>query len=69
VCEATEQSDPQALDVLAAAYAELGRFGDAAASARRALDRAGGQPQLVQAIQERLKLYEDRLPYRAPTHE
>ena len=59
---------PAALDVLAAAYAEAGRFADAAASARRAGDlaREAGDSQLADEIAGRLALYAQGKPYRLP---
>jgi tetratricopeptide (TPR) repeat protein len=55
--------EPAILDVLAAAYAEAGRFSDAVETARRALSLADGR--LAPAVRERLALYEKRNPYRA----
>ena len=60
---------PEALDTLAAAYAAAGRFEEAAAAARRAAARARATPgleDLAAAIEERLRLYLRREPYRAP---
>jgi tetratricopeptide (TPR) repeat protein len=57
--EAAGSPDPKALDALAAAQAELGRFKDAATTLRRALARGGGA-----AMEARLKLYEEGKPYR-----
>jgi hypothetical protein len=56
---------PQLLDTLAAAYAEAGRFGEAVATAKRALNlpaTQNNQP-LAEAIQTRLKLYEANAAY------
>jgi tetratricopeptide (TPR) repeat protein len=60
VIEVTGQTDARALDVLGAAYAEAGRFGQAreTATRARALARAAGQGALVQDIETRLRLYE-----------
>ena len=57
---------PEALDVLAAAYAEAGRFDDATATARRAreLATAAGGTALAAEIGQRLALYEVAKPYR-----
>ncbi len=68
VAEATRSRYLQALDVLAAAYAELGRFDDAVAAERRLLDAAppNTPPDLLKEFRDRLKLYEDRKPYRQP---
>ena len=56
---ASQRTVQRALDALAAAQAELGRYKDAAATQRRAL-AAGGDS----AMEARLKLYEDGKPYR-----
>jgi protein O-mannosyl-transferase len=65
LCEVTGYHQAGALDVLAAAYAEAGRFNDAVATAQKAvgLARAAGQPELVRQIQERLKLYQAGQPF------
>ena len=60
---------PIVLDTLAAAYASEGRFDEAAATARRAADRARAIPELrsrAAAIDQRLRLYLARQPYRMP---
>src|SRR5581483_10151613 len=69
VCQARETPDPQSLDTLAAAYAELGRFPDAAATARKALAAASPPEQkpLAEQITLRLHLYESGHPYRTPS--
>jgi tetratricopeptide (TPR) repeat protein len=62
--------DPTVWDTLAAAYAETGRFADAASTASRAmaLARKNDRPELVEAIQSQLRLYERGVPFReAPT--
>jgi len=58
--ERLEQASPAVLDTLAAAYAEAGRFEEAVATARRALDLAESREQVDVAtqIQEHLALYE-----------
>jgi hypothetical protein len=58
-------ADPRVLDVLAAAYAEDGRFGEAITTARQALSRAAAQPALETALRQRLRLYEDGKAFRA----
>jgi tetratricopeptide (TPR) repeat protein len=52
-------NNPRALDVLAAAYAETGRFDEAVQKAQDALQLAvsSGRAELGKRIQERLKLY------------
>lgn len=63
VCERTGHHLPEALDVLAAAYAEAGRFAEAVAAARRALELASAD--LARRIAARLELYRSGRPFRA----
>jgi tetratricopeptide (TPR) repeat protein len=58
--------DPKILDVLAAAYAEAGRFPEAIETADRALSlaRRTNDAELVQAVDSRLKLYKGHTPFR-----
>ncbi|MCX6632166.1 MAG: tetratricopeptide repeat protein [Candidatus Solibacter sp.] len=58
--------DPAILDTLAAAYAEAGRFGEAAATARRAQGLAVEQrnPSLAELLRTRVTLYEGGAPLR-----
>jgi tetratricopeptide (TPR) repeat protein len=67
VLQAQSEESFEALDTLAAAYAEAGRFDKAVDVARRACDRAqsAGKTALAKAIQERLSLYRQRKPFRA----
>lgn len=57
--------NPTILRILAAAYAEAGRFGDAQQNAQKALDlaRAAGQTDLINQISGELKLYDAGLPF------
>jgi tetratricopeptide (TPR) repeat protein len=57
---------PDALDILAAAYAEAGKFDLALAAAKKAVDAAErqGDEDMAPAIQARLQLYQARRPYR-----
>jgi Flp pilus assembly protein TadD len=57
---------PVAFDVLAAAYAELGRFPEAVETAQRAVSLATSQnnPALADHIRARLRLYQSARPYR-----
>jgi tetratricopeptide (TPR) repeat protein len=66
VCQATAFADPEGLDTLAAAYAEAGRFAEAAGSARKAaeLARAAGQADQAREIEGRLRLYEQGRAFR-----
>jgi tetratricopeptide (TPR) repeat protein len=65
-CELTGYKEPIPLDTLAAAYAAEGRFDDARTTAEKALAaaKAAKQQELAQRIENRLKLYEQGLPYR-----
>ncbi len=65
-CELTRFQNPLAIDVLAAAYAECGRFEEAIFAARRALQtaRAAGNDDLADTIGPRLELYEKHMPFR-----
>jgi tetratricopeptide (TPR) repeat protein len=57
---------PDDLDVLAAAYAEVGQFDDAVTWQKQAIDTLSPKAdQQRKAMQARLKLYEARKPYRA----
>ncbi len=58
--------DPAMLDTLAAAYAEAGRFAEAAQTERQALALASQQHSqpLTEALRARLALYEARTPFR-----
>jgi tetratricopeptide (TPR) repeat protein len=61
---ATGNSVPIFLDTLAAAQAEAGRFTDAVATARRALEQTTGLPSdLIRQIKDRLKLYQHGQPF------
>jgi tetratricopeptide (TPR) repeat protein len=65
LCAVTDYQQADAWDVLAAAYAEAGRFGDAVQTAQKAreLAAAAGRQELAQQIQERLKLYQAGQPF------
>jgi tetratricopeptide (TPR) repeat protein len=60
--ELTHHRSLEAVDTLAAAYAEVGRFEDAIAWQRRALGLA--PPEQRAGVALRLSLYEERRPYR-----
>jgi protein O-mannosyl-transferase len=62
------QPNAIALDTLAAAYAEAGRFAEAIQAGRRALDLAALQNDraLAERIVARLRLYRAKTPYRQP---
>jgi hypothetical protein len=59
-------SEPSVLDTLATAYAEAGRFDEAVKTQQQAIDlsEAGGFHEEIPAMQERLKLYKNRQPWR-----
>jgi Flp pilus assembly protein TadD len=61
--------NPLVLGALAAAYAETGRFAEAAATARTALELASSRQnnRLAQALQMQIQRYESSLPSREPT--
>jgi tetratricopeptide (TPR) repeat protein len=61
----TRETDPAMLDTLAAAYAEAGKFAEAASTAEKAGDRAraAGQEGLAREIQQRLELYRQQKPF------
>ncbi|MBL9125971.1 MAG: tetratricopeptide repeat protein [Planctomycetaceae bacterium] len=65
-CAATGNKDPEALDALAAAYAEAGRFERAQEVAERARQQARllNDRDLAAGIESRLALYRQRNPYR-----
>ena len=60
--------DAAVLDILAAAYAEAGRFADAALTAHRALSLIAPerQPEQAEALKRRIALYESQSPFREP---
>lgn len=64
--ELSKEPDAYALDTLGAAYAEAGRFPDAVATARKALELAEQQKRhkLVAELRTRLQKYESGCPYR-----
>ncbi|MFH1418035.1 MAG: tetratricopeptide repeat protein [Planctomycetota bacterium] len=65
-CQLTDQKAPEFLDTLAAAYAEAGRFEDAADTERQAILVATEAKQLevAESFKPRLELYEAGKPYR-----
>jgi tetratricopeptide (TPR) repeat protein len=68
-CQATGDRQPQFLDTLAAAYAEIGRYEDARMTVQKALAlaEASGQAALVGELQTRLHLYKHHQPLREPS--
>jgi spermidine synthase/tetratricopeptide (TPR) repeat protein len=69
-CDAVDLSQPQKIfliDTLACAYAENGQFSEAVEREKEFVDklkRDGGNPQTIQAAEERVKLFETNVPYR-----
>jgi tetratricopeptide (TPR) repeat protein len=65
-CQLTANNDPLSLNSLAAAYAEIGQFDQAVATAQRALDlaTASGQTSLAGILQKLVDLYKAKTPYR-----
>jgi tetratricopeptide (TPR) repeat protein len=63
---AVNDQNPDALDALAAAYAETGRFDEAAATVERALAiaRAGGKEDAAKLFEQRRDLYRSKQPLR-----
>jgi tetratricopeptide (TPR) repeat protein len=64
-CEVTKWKDPWAVSNLAAAYAEAGQFEEAVKSQKQALENPASATR-GDELRERLKLYEQKKPYRLP---
>lgn len=66
VCKAVDDRMAQAIDVQAAAYAELGQFDQAIARQRKVLSMLGPEvpPEIRTMLTERLHLYERHQPFR-----
>jgi len=66
LCSITQNIQPLALDALAAAYAETGRFNEAVVTAQKALNLAlkEGPANLASGLKERLEIYQRGRPYR-----
>ena len=65
-CELTGYEQPAVLDTLACAYAASGRFSEAAATAKKALELARSKEQdqrLIDSIQNNLNLFQAGKPY------
>jgi Flp pilus assembly protein TadD len=60
----TSRQDPLSLDTLAAAYAEAGRFDDAAATVREALALSARRGTVDRELADRLPLYASGRPFR-----
>jgi tetratricopeptide (TPR) repeat protein len=65
-CELSEWKSPYFIDTLAAANAEAGKFDDAVKWQKKVLELPGFSPAEKEEAQQRLKLYEDKKPYRTP---
>jgi Tfp pilus assembly protein PilF len=70
LCKITQYRQPLALDALAAAYAETGRYNEAISTAEKAYKMAlvQGPGVLVQGLEQRLKLYQNKIPYRQASY-
>jgi len=68
LCREASGGTARLLDILAAAYAETGRFDEAVATAQRAvyLARVQKDPELAHLIDRRRLLYRTHRPYRLP---
>jgi tetratricopeptide (TPR) repeat protein len=66
-CRETDWSDARALDALAAAYAELGRFDEAVRYSEQAATASAGEAALAAEIEQRLAGYRAGRPHRDPT--
>jgi tetratricopeptide (TPR) repeat protein len=66
LCKITQYNQPLALDVLAAAYAESGRFNKAILTAQKALKLGlnQGKKEVCLGLKKRLRLYQKRIPCR-----
>ena len=65
-CEMTDWKGGCSLAALAAAYAESGNFEKAVKYQKQALEDKTSSEELVESRRERLKLYEQKHPYRQP---
>jgi tetratricopeptide (TPR) repeat protein len=66
LCKITRYNQPLALDVLAAAYAETGKFNEAVVITKKAIELAlkKGSQKLALVLKKRLQLYQAGRPYR-----
>ncbi len=65
-CELTDYEQPDVLDTLACAYAASGKFSDAAATAKKAMELARSKEQdqhIIDSIQNNLNLFQAGKPY------
>jgi len=69
LCQITQYDEPLAMDALAAAYAENGRYDEAVSIAQKALKQALKKcpEKLIHGLKQRLKLYQNKIPYRQMT--
>lgn len=66
ICQATQDQQPEYLDILAASLAEVGQFNEAAQTAKKALAlaQATQRQNLTGPIEARIRLYETGKPFR-----
>ena len=66
LCKITQYLQPLALDALAAAYAETGKFNEAVLTAQKAYNLAlnKGSKTLARRLKIRINLYQNKIPYR-----
>jgi tetratricopeptide (TPR) repeat protein len=63
-CRLTDWKEPNYLDTLAAAYAQLGNFDEAVKWEQKAIESPDYPPDGLEAARWRLKLYEQKKPFR-----
>jgi hypothetical protein len=63
-CELTNDKETTYLDTLAAAYAETGDFDAAVKWQTKVVEFPRNSPMQIEEARKRLKLYQDRKPYR-----
>ena len=68
LCKVTQYQQPLALDALAAAYAETGKFSEAVTTEQKAIRLAlpDGPEGFISGLNKRLELYRRERPYRQP---
>jgi tetratricopeptide (TPR) repeat protein len=67
LAKATQYRSFQALDILAASYADIHQYGKAVTTIQNALDLEAIPPELAEQMRQRLNLYKAEQPYRIGT--